>query len=173
MSSKCFKKGIEIKQIKLSFSNFTSSFSPVYVYHGQVSKRLTKKITVFLEQWKDAIDEENEDRLDSLYQNNIDNIIAYLNECKLDKFIDLDEWDGEDDLPEDVVIPHPTFVSIAKAIFAAKNGGFRRDAIILLHLYVEAYVIKMVRAADMIAATNKRSRCQGVDLQLAFAIHNL
>ena len=80
---------------------------------------------------------------------------------------------GEDDLPEDVVIPHPTFVSIAKAIFAAKNGGFRRDAIILLHLYVEAYVIKMVRAADMIAATNKRSRCQGVDLQLAFAIHNL
>ena len=103
MSSKCFKKGIEIKQIKLSFSNSTSSFSPVYVYHGQVSKRLTKKIIVFLEQWKDAIDEENEDRLDSLYQNNIDTIIAYLNECKLDKFIDLDEWDGEDDLPDSTI----------------------------------------------------------------------
>jgi hypothetical protein len=95
MVKKCSIINAEIKLIRLCFND-----NPTYVYYGKVSKRLTKKLIVFLDQWRDAINECDDDRLDSLYQNNIETIINYLNECQLDKYIDLDEWDTASELPD-------------------------------------------------------------------------
>ena len=79
---------------------------------------------------------------------------------------------NEEDLPEDVTIPATVFVNFARPLFLAKNSSWRRDAVMLLHLYAEAYVIKMLKCADMIAATSKRSRVTDLDLQVAYEIYN-
>ena len=80
---------------------------------------------------------------------------------------------GEASLPEEIVIPSAVFERFAKPIFQSKNGSYRRDAMYILHLFVEAYIIKMIQAADMIAASNKRSRVTGADVTVAFHIYNL
>ena len=81
---------------------------------------------------------------------------------------------GENDLHQDVYISPSTWDRYAKTI-TDKKGGFtiRRDASFLLQLYCESYLNKMVKAAEMVAASSKRARISGGDLAVAFHIYTM
>lgn len=81
--------------------------------------------------------------------------------------------EGEDELPEEVQIAPTAFDRFVRPFFQAKQASFKRDASYLLHLFCEAYLIKMVRGADMIAACSKRSRISGGDIAVAYHIYNM
>ncbi len=81
---------------------------------------------------------------------------------------------GENDLPEDVYISPSTWDRYAKTITDKKGGiTIRRDASFLLQLYCEGYLLKMVKAAEMVAASSKRGRISGGDLAIAFHIYTM
>ncbi len=80
---------------------------------------------------------------------------------------------GEDDLPEDVILPPTVFKDFAMPFFKEKKAGFRRDAIMLLHLFAEAMIRKITIAADMIASVCKRKIIKGEDFTVAFTIYSM
>jgi histone H3/H4 len=80
---------------------------------------------------------------------------------------------GEDDLPEDVILPPTVFKDFALPFFKEKKAGFRRDAIMLLHLFAEAMIRKITIAADMIASVCKRKIIKGEDFTVAFTIYSM
>jgi histone H3/H4 len=76
-------------------------------------------------------------------------------------------------LPEEAVLPAATFQRFVNSFYLLQNSSIKRDAFFLLHLYCEAYLVKMIKAADIVASNNKRSRIQGADLTVAFHIYNM
>ena len=81
---------------------------------------------------------------------------------------------GENDLPQDVYISPSTWDRYAKSTTDKKGGiTIRRDASFLLQLYCEGYLLKMVKAAEMVAASAKRTRISGGDLAIAYHIYTM
>ena len=80
---------------------------------------------------------------------------------------------GEESLPMDVTVPPTAFDRFLRSICDAHKVAYKRDAAYLFHLYCEAYLIKMVKAADMVAVSAKRARVQGSDLTIAYHIYNM
>lgn len=80
---------------------------------------------------------------------------------------------GEEDLPEEVTINTASFQKFASSIFTKHKCSVRREAFFMLHLYCEAYLIKMMKAASVVAKNNSRSRVQGGDLAVAYYIHSM
>ena len=71
------------------------------------------------------------------------------------------------------MISPTTFDRFARAVFDTKGIVMKRDACYLFHLYCEAYLTKMIKAADLVASASKRSRVQGSDLTIAYHIYNM
>jgi histone H3/H4 len=79
----------------------------------------------------------------------------------------------EKDLPEETFLSAPIFQKFVLSFYTPKSATIKRDAFFLLHLYSEAYLLKMIQAADIIASSSKRARIQGADLTVAYHIYNL
>ena len=80
---------------------------------------------------------------------------------------------SEKDLPEETFLTAPVFQKFVLSFYTPKSATIKRDAFFLLHLYSEAYLLKMISAADIIASSSKRARIQGADLTVAYHIYNL
>ena len=82
---------------------------------------------------------------------------------------------SEADLPEDVCIAPTAFDRFVRAIIAEQDHpiAFKREASYIFHLFCEGYLIKMIKGADLVASSSKRSRIQGGDLTVAYHIYNM
>ena len=89
------------------------------------------------------------------------------------KLINNEFRNEEDELPDEPLLTPNCFQRFITPILQSNARTIKRDAVLLLHLYAEAYLVKMVRAADMVASASKRSRVCGDDLTVAFHIHTL
>ena len=85
----------------------------------------------------------------------------------------LKDFGGDEHLPEEAILPAATFQRFVNTFYQLQNSSIKRDAFFLLHLYCEAYLVKMIKAADIVASNNKRSRLQGADLTVAYHIYNM
>lgn len=101
--------------------------------------------------------------------------IDHINHC-----ISKDFKNPEEELPEEVVIPPATFQRFALRILQGVNCTAKRDALFLLHLYCEAYLLKMLKAAEMITMACKKTnstsnipRITPIELTVAFHIYNM
>ena len=83
------------------------------------------------------------------------------------------DFGGDEHLPEEAILPAATFQRFVNTFYQLQNSSIKRDAFFLLHLYCEAYLVKMIKAADIVASNNKRSRLQGADLTVAYHIYNM
>jgi len=81
--------------------------------------------------------------------------------------------EGDQELPQDASIPQASFERFLRVICAREGCNYKRDVIYIFQLYCEAYLIKMIKAADLVAGSGKRSRVQGSDLTIAYHIYNL
>jgi len=82
--------------------------------------------------------------------------------------------DAENELPEETQISAPAFTRFVTPILKKSNCGMKRDAFFLFHLYCEAFLLKMLKAAEVIATVSgKRTRVQGTDLSVAYHVYNL
>lgn len=80
---------------------------------------------------------------------------------------------GDNDLPENTIIPSSKFNRFLQPLLEKYQAAFKRDGGYLFHLFCEAYLCKMMQAADLIASSHKRSRVQGADLTVAYHIYNM
>lgn len=80
---------------------------------------------------------------------------------------------AENELPEETQISAPAFTRFVSPILQKSNCGLKRDAFFLFHLYCEAYLLKMLKAAEVIALSGKRTRVQGSDLTVAYHVYNM
>jgi histone H3/H4 len=106
-----------------------------------------------------------------------------VNECIRDKSIttgdDINRLvskhfpNGEDDLPEKVVLNESQFSKFVNPLFQARKATCKRDAFYMLHLFCEGFILKMMRAADMVAGNSRRSLIQANDLTIAYNIYSM
>lgn len=93
---------------------------------------------------------------------------SYINQLINNKF-----KDGEGILSDDTFISNSAFGRFVAPMFQKSQTVVKKDALILLQFYCEAYVMKLVQAGDMIASSGRRARVQGSDITIAYEIHNL
>lgn len=87
--------------------------------------------------------------------------------------IQTDFKDGDSELSSDVTINPTVFDRFVRAICDKSQVQVKRDAVYLFQLYCETYLLKMVKAADLVAGSARRARIQGSDLTIAYHIFNM
>ena len=92
---------------------------------------------------------------------------------RVNDFINKNFHNGEQDLPMNTVISPASFDRFLRSICQKASVGFKRDASYLLQLYCEGMIMKLTKAADLVATSGKRSRIQGSDLTVAYHIYNM
>lgn len=80
---------------------------------------------------------------------------------------------GEEDLPEKTVLSESYFSKFVNPLFQARGATCKRDAFFMLHLFCEGFILKMMRAADMVAGNSRRSLIQANDLTIAYNIYSM
>ena len=106
-----------------------------------------------------------------------------VNECIRDKSVTTSDdinklvnkhfMNGEDDLPEKVVLNESHFSKFVNPLFQARGATCKRDAFYMLHLFCEGFILKMMRAADMVAGNSRRTLIQANDLTIAYNIYSM
>lgn len=81
--------------------------------------------------------------------------------------------EGEKDLIEESFISPQSFNQMLASKLTKINYKIKRDAVYILQLYTESYLLKLISAADLIASSSKRARINATDLSIAFHIRNL
>ncbi len=139
----------------------------------QTMKRLIKKVEI--QYMAEDILETAEEVMFELITNVVTNPAnnGVITGSFMHKLIATEFKNGEDDLSEDPLLTPNCFQRFITPILQANHCTIKRDAVLLLHLYAESYLMKMVKAADMVASASKRSRVCGVDLTVAFHIHTM
>ena len=121
----------------------------------------------------DVIDTSKE-IIENIIQDTIKNagITGVFKSSHVNEMIEKNFKEGDAALPEDITISPQIFDAFIRPHFVKANISYKRDASYIFQLYCEAYLIKMLRAADMVAGSAKRSRIQGSDLTVAYYIFN-
>ncbi|NCY26195.1 MAG: hypothetical protein EBX37_15545, partial [Alphaproteobacteria bacterium] len=105
--------------------------------------------------------------LDLVISNAINNQ-PVLNVNLVASLIQSDFKDGDAELQQDVTINPTIFDRFVRAICEKHQVQIKRDAVYVFQLYCETYLLKMVKAADLVAGCARRARIQGSDLTIAY-----
>lgn len=98
---------------------------------------------------------------------------SVLNVNLVANLIQTDFKEGDAELPSDVTINPTVFDRFVRAICEKNQVQVKRDAVYLFQLYCETYLLKMVKAADLVAGSARRARIQGSDMTIAYHIFNM